>query len=461
MPMNKPPDKLRFSRRDLIKTCGVAVALAAISGQSGRAQSPIRENGPALAGDHWPLRRDRIARAWLGLLGDPPVEVPDPRQMVRKVTLAPGCPSERLTPVQREVLRTQMAWENGAIERYHVSFQAEDDDRVTAWLLVPKAARRQRSPAMICIHSTTLGAGKDATIGLSGPRPQDPPDSDEGGRSYGLHLARHGYVTLSIDLLTDGERIGPGGRLHDTRPFYQRHPEWSIVGKNNWDISRSVDFLQTLDYVDPRHIGCVGLSLGGQTVVFAAAFEPRLAATISIGAVLDWHRPNGPWARSDTPVLPDRGPYIFIRKFRPYVENPALPVPTDFDELMMLVAPRPMLILKSEWEFDNRRNLLDKCLDVARVYRDWKDAPGLSSVIKARQQRKSYAQTLSYYKERTDIGPERMEGQLRRIGAGDSFGWFSYPGGHSYPPVTRQYSFAWLDRWLDRDQRWYGRYVRS
>jgi dienelactone hydrolase len=30
---------------------------------------------------------------------------------------------------------------------------------------------------------------------------------------------------------------------------------------------RSVDFLETLDFVDPKHIGCVGLSLGGHTAV--------------------------------------------------------------------------------------------------------------------------------------------------------------------------------------------------
>jgi hypothetical protein len=44
-----------------------------------------------------------------------------------------------------------------------VSFQTEADDRVTGWLLVPKEARQQRTPAMISIHSTTQGAGKDQT----------------------------------------------------------------------------------------------------------------------------------------------------------------------------------------------------------------------------------------------------------------------------------------------------------
>jgi hypothetical protein len=76
----------------------------------------------------------------------------------------------------------------------------------------------------------------------------------------------------------------------DTRGFYRQHPEWSIVGKNTWDIMRSVDFLQTLDFVDRANIGSIGWSLGGQTVLFAAAFEPRITATVTNGGVLDWHR---------------------------------------------------------------------------------------------------------------------------------------------------------------------------
>lgn len=435
-----------FSRREML--VGGASALA---GTSLATAAPA--NGDAETEEMpWPQRRKKVERGWLDLLGDFPAEVPSLDPTRQRITLEEGCPSGRLSQQQLAVLKQQMTEEQGDITRYHVSFQTEANDRVTGWLLIPESARRQPAPAMICIHSTTGGSGKDQTIGLSGRTPGVPPDTTEGGRSYGLHLARYGYVTLSIDLLTDGERIEPGTKVLDSRPFYERHPEWSIVGKNTWDIMRGVDFLQTLDFVDPQHIGCVGLSLGGHTAVFAGAFEPRIAATISVGGVLDWHRPGEHWSRS-------RGTYIYIKKFRPYIDNPDLPVPVDFDELMMLVAPRPMLILSSEWEFYNRRSLLEKCLSVARVYVDWRDVEGLPSAVKARQARNSYDKTLSYYKERSDISPELMETQLSQIGAGDCFGWFSYPGGHSYPPVARQYSFAWLDRWLARDQRWYGRYA--
>jgi len=441
---------MTISRREMLKRGATAATLVAVAPVLTFAQKEAPDTGSER---EWPVRRREIEQRWLDLLGAFPTEAPPLEPVIRKVTFGPDCPSARLTARQLGALKAQLAEEDGGIERYHISFSTEQNDRVTGWLLVPQGARQNPAPAMICIHSTTQGSGKDATIGLSGRTPDDPPDTSEGGRSYGLHLARYGYVTLSIDLLTDGERIAAGTRLHDSLPFYARHPGWSIVGKNAWDIQRSVDFLETLGYVDSRHIGCVGLSLGGHTAVFAGAFEPRIAATISIGGVLDWHRPGDHWSRS-------KG-YIYIKKFRPYVDDPVLPVAADFDGLMMLVAPRPMLILSSEWEFYNRRNLLDKCLSVARVYRDWKDDASLPSVLAARRNRRSFEKTLSYYKERYGTAPDQMETELRSIGAGDCFGWFSYPGGHSFPPVVRQYSFAWLDRWLDRDQRWDGRFARS
>ncbi|QDT93985.1 dienelactone hydrolase family protein [Gimesia algae] len=398
------------------------------------------------AATSWLERRKVIERHWLDLLGDFPTEIPELRPEMK-----------------------QVAQEEG-ITRYHVSFQTEPDDRVTAWLLVPDEARKRPTPAIICIHSTTFGAGKDSTIGLAGRRPQDPPRDPKIGVASGLELARHGFVTLSIDLLTDGERIKPGERVMDTRGFYLKHPEWSIVGKNTWDIMRSVDFLQTLDFVDGKQIGAIGWSLGGHTALFAAAFEPRITATISNGGVLDWHRHVTawsrkasswqPWKEGDPPsksetlkrrfgFYPNSGPYIYIKKFRPYIDDQSKPIPVDFDSLMMMVAPRPLLIISSEQEF-YRHKIFPKCLKAFEVYLNWQDVEGLPSALKARQERLGYDQTLEYYETQHRIAPERIPGMLSELGAGDCFSWFSFPGGHSYPGVARRFTFAWFDRWLGR-----------
>jgi len=429
--------KTNLTRREVLARGGSALAAVAMGASPGLAATGEEPVGAKQGtGALWLERRRRVERAWLDLLGDAPMEIPALRPIVK-----------------------QVAQENG-ITRYHVSFQSEPDDRVTAWLLVPDSARKRRTAAIICIHSTTFGSGKDSTIGLAGRRPIDPPRDPEIGVAYGLDLARHGFITLSIDLLTDGERIEPGAKIMDTRGFYLRHPEWSIVGKNNWDISRSVDFLQTLDFVDASQIGCTGWSLGGQTTVFAAAFESRITAALSNGGVLDWHRKTNSWGRPDdlqnSPELerrfgfkPNSGPYIFIKRFRPYFADPAIPIPVDFDELMMMVAPRPLLVISSEWEFYSHK-LLPKCLDVARVYAEWRDTEGLPSVVAARMARIGYDKTLEYYQFHNKIPPERIPGMLAQLGAGDCFGWFSFPGGHSFPGVARRHTFAWFDRWLGR-----------
>lgn len=436
---------MKSTRRELLERAVPAAAGVALGSNSGLLQaestSPTPEADVGLA---WPQRRKKIEMLWLDLLGKFPKTIPKLRPQIKKVKVQEG-----------------ITW-------YHVSFQAEPDDRVTAWLLVPERARKQPTPAIICIHSTTFGSGKNSTVGLSGRRPVDPPRDPKVGAACGLELARHGYVTLSIDLLTDGERIKPKRRVMDTRDFYLSHPEWSIVGKNTWDIMRSVDFLHTLDFVNNKQIGIIGWSLGGHTALFAAAFEPRITATISNGGVLDWHRnvshwsrkPSSwtPWKEGDPPTSSKKlerrfgfktnsGPYIYIKKFRPYIEDQTKPIPVDFDSLMMMVAPRPLMIISTEQEF-YRHKVLPKCLEAFKVYLHWRDVKGLPSALAARQERPGYKETLKYYKTQHGIAPERIPRMLSELGAGDCFSWFSFPGGHGYPPVARRLTFAWYDRWL-------------
>lgn len=445
-------DALIFPRRDLLGMGVPALAAAAMSPMNAASAATIAQTPPPSipgTGAEWPARRKKIERAWLDLLGDFPTEILP------------------LDPVVKEVAH------EGGITRYHVSFQTQPDDRVTAWLLVPDSARGKKTPAIIVIHSTTWGAGKDSVVGLTGRRPQDPPTDPVIGRASALELSRHGYITLSIDLLTDGERIPKGGRVMDTRWFYQQYPEWSMIGKNTWDIMRSVDFLYTREEVDHKHIGTIGWSLGGHTSIFAAAFEPRITAAVSNGGVLDWHRTSEAWSRKPDSWIPwkpgdkitsspeierrfgfdsptNSGPYTYIKKFRPWIEDQKKPLTTDFDELMMLVAPRPQLIISSEWEFYSHR-ILPKCLETYKVYLNWKDAKGLPSAIKARQERRGYDKTLAYYDFNYHYDAKKIQSDLIKLGAGDCFGWFSFPGGHSFPPIARAYTFAWFDRWLGHE----------
>jgi dienelactone hydrolase len=87
-------------------------------------------------------------------------------------------------------------------------------------------------------------------------------------------LARRGVSSLVVDQPGTGEAL----RL---QTLTARHDA------EHW-ASRVVDWLETRDDVDPKRIGCEGVSLGGYYCPRAVAMEPRFAAGVSWGANHDW-----------------------------------------------------------------------------------------------------------------------------------------------------------------------------
>lgn len=358
------------TRRGFLGACAVAGVALAAGGATGTGEETVKTSD---------AQREGWLAEWLKLLGPFPETKPPLEPAMKRVGDIDG------------------------IECHYVTYQTEPGERVPGYLLVPESAKRAPGPAMFCLHPTTRGSGKRRTVGLSGAQPTDPPDPPETSRAYALELARWGYVTFTIDQVCDGERIPEGLPRYDTRAFYARHPEWSPVGKTIWDTMRGIDFLETLDFVDPSRIGCVGHSLGGHGTVFASAFDERIACGVANGGVLSWVRDTDHWSRDPA----NRGAvsaYIYIRKFRPYVEDPLLPVPIDFGQLIKSVAPRPLLVMCTEQEA-KRDSIVDTLADAGARYRS--------------------------------------------LGGGDRLALFTYPGAHNYPPDAKRFSFAWLDRWLD------------
>jgi dienelactone hydrolase len=133
-----------------------------------------------------------------------------------------------------------------------VSIQVQADDRMPAYLLIPKN-RKGRVPAIVCFYGTTSGEGKLTTVGLTPHK----------NRAFAIDMVEAGFVAFAADYLRDGERVSPGKRPYDTTEFYAQFPDWSVHGKDAWDTMRAIDYLQTLDVVDPDKIGMVGHSYGG------------------------------------------------------------------------------------------------------------------------------------------------------------------------------------------------------
>ena len=88
----------------------------------------------------------------------------------------------------------------GRYERRKVSIQVQPNDRMPAWMLIPKNLKG-RAPAIICFYGTTSGAGKDTTVGLSGRAPETRPHPK---LSFAIDMVEAGFVAFAPDYLRDG-----------------------------------------------------------------------------------------------------------------------------------------------------------------------------------------------------------------------------------------------------------------
>jgi dienelactone hydrolase len=327
-----------------------------------------------ITAETWPAVRERIQAGAMKILGEFPRETVPPDPQILSET---NC---------------------GSYLRRKVSIRVQPNDRMPAYLLIPKRLLASdppaRAPAIICFYGTTSGAGKDTTVGLSGRSPGTPPAKNA---DFAVTMVEAGFVAFAPDYLRDGERIRPGRRPYDTTDFYNEFPDWSIHGKDIWDTMRAVDYLQTLDFVDPQKIGMTGHSYGGHSTIFTAAMEPRIKVAVANGPVSDFLHHGLHWA-----VPKGAGNSQSMPALRPYVLDRTLPLPVTFYEFTALIAPRPFLCGQAVGE---RRPMEEEnYAAVKQVY----DALGC---------------------------PERVR-----------YHW--YAGDHDYPPAAQTAAVQWFRRWF-------------
>ena len=100
--------------------------------------------------------------------------------------------------------------------------------------------------------------------------------------------ARIGVACLLADPLGEEERHADGQvrtRAHDAADVAYRAElaGRSVMGKFVFDAMRGLDFLETLDWIDPDRLGAAGNSLGGAVAGWLFALEPRLRMTVVSG----------------------------------------------------------------------------------------------------------------------------------------------------------------------------------
>jgi dienelactone hydrolase len=310
----------------------------------------------------WEERRTKIAAVLQQMIGEPS-------------NLKPAPPEVQV--LSEEVLDDHI--------RRHIRIRSEPDDWIPAWLLLPKKIGDQPLPAMICLHQT-VAQGKDEPCGLKG-NPE---------LALALQLVRRGFVCITPDAIGFGERIPPGSQpYHDSIAFYRRHPNWSFMGKMVWDVSRVIDYLETLPYVDGLQIGSIGHSHGAYGTLFAAALEPRIAlAVASCGLTTLRGDPNPERWSHLTALLPQIGSYL------PEVAD----IPFDWHQVVAMIAPRPLFV----W-YATRDSIFPHTANLQAVFKEVRGVYGL-------------------------------------YGAADDLAWEAFDGEHRFPDAGRARACAWLEQ---------------
>jgi dienelactone hydrolase len=271
-------------------------------------------------------------------------------------------------------------------ERRKIEYIVGDGDKISAYLLVPYSISGKAS-AVVAMHQfQENNLGKREPAGMGG-NPE---------LAYGDELAKRGYVVIIPDYIAAGERI------YDTpfnaKPFYEKYPDWSIIGKNLEDSRAAVDVLCTLPFADSERIGVIGHSLGGHNALLALAFDDRVVAGVTNCGmtVLSEEEMVMEWVDDYYNFMPDMKKYIVSGE----------PLPFDFHEIAALVCPKPWLNISS--------------------YNDF-----------------------AYGKQQYLAEAGRMIFEVYDMHlCTEYFSYLMHDENHSFRRHNREFAYAWLDKWL-------------
>ena len=212
-------------------------------------------------------------------------------------------------------LRVHSTSTHPGYELRRISFAGSSLYRIPAFLLVPTQGKGPY-PGVVALHDHGgyFVHGKEKLVEVEDEHPALTAFKAQyyGGRSYAVELARRGFVVLVIDAFYWGERRlqfeqTPDDlraqlvNLNPAQPEYvaavnrylrERVNELNStlalcgatwLGIMNYDDRRSVDLLASLPEVDPRRLGCVGLSIGGYRATYLTGTDPRIKASVIVG----------------------------------------------------------------------------------------------------------------------------------------------------------------------------------
>ncbi|MDX2035842.1 MAG: prolyl oligopeptidase family serine peptidase [Isosphaeraceae bacterium] len=256
-------------------------------------------------------------------------------------------------------------FEYDGLEIEHLSWKLPYGPPTEALILQPKGAKG-RLPAILALHdhggNKYFGLRKITRMGPERhPLMVEHQDHYYGGVAWANEIARRGYVVLVHDAFLFGSRRVRAADVPKSiaRDLVEVDPEspdeiraynkWasdheSIVAKSlfcagtTWpgvflsEDRAALDILAARANVDPRRIGCAGLSGGGLRTAYLAGVDDRIKAACCVGMMTTWRD------------------YLLNKTYTHtwMIYPPGLPLELDYPEIAAMRAPLPLLVQYDE-----------------------------------------------------------------------------------------------------------------
>ena len=170
-------------------------------------------------------------------------------------------------------------------------------------------------------------------------------------------LAGAGYAVFCID------HIGMSRRIEESEGFYDRYPDWSLLGRMVRDSQDALDAMEAMPYVDAKRIYVVGYGLGAMIATHLGALDDRPAGFVIASPPqpfrLDTHdKATGGiarWAKLHM-LVPRLG----------FFEGRETLVPYDLHSLMGALAPRPTLVISPKLDWRSKIEDVTRALEAAK-----------------------------------------------------------------------------------------------
>ncbi len=221
-----------------------------------------------------------------------------------------------------------------ALHRYEAGAGLEMDDTmfgeyINANIYLPKGGKEGKAklPGVLWIPADSIPGGYAVPY-------------KRGDYAY-RNVARAGCAVFCYD------PIGTGRRIPEIQGFYDRYPDWSVLGRMVRDARAGLDAMCQLPYIDPDNITVLGYAQGAFVAAHLAAFDDRPARFVLVAPPLpyrldtDINETGGilRWSK-DTLLLPALG--LFAGK--------ETRIPYDMDDLLSMAAPKPLLLVHPKYD---------------------------------------------------------------------------------------------------------------